>query len=490
MAVSGLAVTFALRTAAAAWTVFPSPLVRMPAPTGDLAAVQRAAALAPGEASYAAYEAELLAAAARTIGTGPEALVRAEQAWQAAERAIALQPTNPGHRLLSGHLAVTRALLPGASPADRDEWLERGRVRLNEARARNAYSPALNQQVGVELLRAWDGLGEPGQADAMAALQRAAALDGAVLTNNLRTMIGRLGPVGAIDRLPALTPDETTAWQRAASVLEREARVRTVIDPDNAARLNEAALDAYRRAVIAGDLETNALQQWIDAWRRLAPSETDRFLAEAETLQAAHPGRPEPWLALATARERLEDPEAAELAFDRAVETARELPLPGPDSRERPLIALALERRGDFHYRARDWEASAADYEEVTVLEPGNGGAWIRRGRSLDALELRDEALQVYLQAARRNPRNAGLRSILADAYVARREWLKGITEYRTVIALQPQNNAARLQIARAYRDLGIVDQSIRWYREVLDRDADNAAARREMTRLLQDTGR
>ncbi|MFQ5745558.1 MAG: tetratricopeptide repeat protein [Acidobacteriota bacterium] len=82
-------------------------------------------------------------------------------------------------------------------------------------------------------------------------------------------------------------------------------------------------------------------------------------------------------------------------------------------------------------------------------------------------------------------PASTAAREALARAYLERREYLEAIEQWRAILSRNRQAVGPRVQIARAYASMGLLDQAVRYYSEALDLAPDNAALRREMERVV-----
>ena len=110
------------------------------------------------------------------------------------------------------------------------------------------------------------------------------------------------------------------------------------------------------------------------------------------------------------------------------------------------MRATAVSRRAALRFSLQDQAGALADYSELVRLQPTDSIAWISRAQTLDALERPDEALDDYERAVEVAPRLIRARLALANAYASRARLIDAITQWRSVIGLNPDNHQVRLQ--------------------------------------------
>ena len=469
---------FTGRTLAASWLVFPPPLLNPIPPSDDLAVLAKAAEYAPGDATYSFLVAQLLEQRFRGTWFDEDAPAYGRQAAEAAERAVQLLPANPYYHRLAGSIALDRASHPSASPEQAQARASAALRSMQQALSNSPYSPLLHQQVGVELSRAWQLIGDEGRRLALTSLRRAAALETSRLRSILENTWARNpSPSGDIE-LDAVTPETAPARLMLAVFLEERAQLQMVIDQERGGALQALALAEYRRAVLLSDLDPDPLARWTAAHRRLAPDDVEAFVTAAQQLADLHPDRPEAWLAVADAAARAADPAEEMATVARAVELARE--------RGRGAQSRALRRQADLFFERGLYEPALEDYRLLATIAPRDPHPFVRAGRCLDALGRSEEALASYEDAVRTAPRSAVTREALARAYLERHEYLEAIQEWRAVLALDRNAVGPRLRIARAYVSMGLPDQAMQAYSEALEISGNASSVRAEMDDLLR----
>ncbi len=528
---AALSVRFALRTMLAAWLVFPSPLPNpLPPdrtrPSAVADRVDRAAAWAPGEAHYPFLLAQLQQQRMRagwlagtSTGDGLAAMV-------AAQRAVALLPTNPYYHRLAGSVALDRALHPASSPDQVAHLIDQALYGMSSATAHGPFWPLVHQQVGLELLRAWSVLDDEGKTMALGVLRQAVAWDPSFLETALATAWARRGGTYDYEFFNALTPETAAGRSTLGRFLEGHAQRIALAEPDQFPVIRVQALTAYRRALELSGLGFEHLESWIGGYQLLHSGEPQAFLEAATRLASEYSGRPEPQLALAIAAAAADDTTVQRRAAAAAVisavagletmlsergypahvlyesdpEALRSLladavraldPRRQPDQRQTlqarvAMYARALRYQADLLSGDQLWEPALERYRRLSVLEPRRGYALIQAGRCLDALGRGEEALAIYQVAVRVEPRSRATRQTLARAYLRRHEYLEAIDQWRAILARNARDTGSRVQIARVFAEMGLLAEAMREYTEALEHDPGNASVRREMDELVK----
>lgn len=475
-------VLFAIRTAAAAWLVFPPPLLNPIPPTSDLAQIKRASALAPGDAMYRFFVAHVLQQELRKKWLAREAPALTYQAAAACEDALRLLPTNPYFHRLAGSVALDRAM-HHETPVGEVQTIARQAVAfMKNALDLSPTSPMLHQQVGLELLRARDLIHEDGEELALTTLRRAAALDPSYLPATLQNVMARFGPESAWVALERVTPEIAEARLTLARFLESRAAEQTVVSLEQAAALRVRAVDEYRRALDLSDLDLEYVNHWAAAHRRMLSHDPAAFLSAARELAARHPRRPEAWLTVANAAASSGQIAEAMGAGSQAVGLASEAGDPA-------LLARALRWQADWLFSQRAHEQALQACQQLASLLPEDPYPLTQAGRCLDALDRKEEALEAFIRAVEVAPRSRPSREALARAYLARHEYLKAIAQWQAILAGDPNAVGPRVSIARAYVALGILERASQYYVEALEHQPDNATIRREADEIVRRLG-
>jgi tetratricopeptide (TPR) repeat protein len=474
-------VYFAICTGIAAWLVFPAPLLNPPPPFDDLSRLRAAADLAPGDAMYSYYLGQVQQVEMRRDWMSDTASERGRAAAQAAEKAAYLLPPNPYFHRLVGSVALDRSLHPETPSTEVPALVEQSVLEMGRALVRSPYSPLLHEQVGLELLRAWDVLGRDGHELAATALRRAAELQPEQLAGTLQNIWARLEPSIADQVSEAATPEGAVERLTLARFLEGRAQLQVETGGSGAGQLGSRALEEYGRALVLSDLDLEYVEAWAAAHRRLSSAEEGVFLTAAEELIRDNPDRPEAWLALAEARAFSGDPEGELQALRRGVEMA--------EGSEGPILHAVLRRQADRLFEQGRYEPALEAYERLATSTPRDPFPIIQSAHCLDALDREDEALELFERAVRVAPQDTSVREALATAYIARHEYLEAIEQWQAILARDPRAVGPRIRIARAYVTLGILDRASRYYAEALELDPDNATLRREMDEVVRRLG-
>jgi tetratricopeptide (TPR) repeat protein len=273
----------------------------------------------------------------------------------------------------------------------------------------------------------------------------------------------RAGDVDAADaiaqRLLRAAPDDPAAHQLAAVIAlqrgefqqaARAAAASLTRRPDHAPTL----VVAGRAARSAGDLAGAAV--FLARATALAPERPDAAFLHCVTLlelrdrQATtllpqllerFPADAEGWHLLGDALARAEQPEAALLAFTRAVQAA-------------PSVALQLRRGALLESLGRNAEAVTA-YRAAAALAPENNDALFKLGACLRRLGDRDGAAAALTRAAALAPANSDALFALGLLYQDRRDFAAAAGAYERALAVRPAFAEAAVNLGICRQETG-----------------------------------
>jgi tetratricopeptide (TPR) repeat protein len=468
-----LMLRFLLRTGWAAWLVFPSQLAIAPPVGIDVEVLRQAARLAPGEASYAAFEAQFEMTASRARGLPAAAAVDVmDRAYSSAERAHRLAPTSAPYARLVGSAALRYAELVAAE--DQATWVEAGRHALESATRLAPNSPRIHQEAGLELVRVWPALEPEAQEFALRALRRGATLDPSQLDLTSSVLRARLPERLWATYLVQATPPTPAAMARLGSILEDAHAARALPE------LKTAALAAFEQAAESSDLRLTLVDDWTRAVARLTPDREERQRL-ATRFAARNAARAEGYLPLI---DLCQTQGCRSAAFEDAIGLVETGVVSRVAGSRRPDIVVR-ERYGRHLAATGSCELAIPVLETVASAEPQNPTPRLAQAACYRSLGREDERVRTLQDAAGRAPRNNEVRARLADAYFDNSDYLGAIDEWRRLARQSPTSVAPRLSIARAYATMGLRDQALRAYAEVLEIEPEHAAARAAMTRML-----
>jgi tetratricopeptide (TPR) repeat protein len=286
----------------------------------------------------------------------------------------------------------------------------------------------------------------------------------------------RAGDVDTADaiaqRLLRATPDDPAAHQLAAVIalqrgaFQQAARAATASltrRPDHAPTL----VVAGRAARSAGDLAGAAA--FFARATALAPERPDAAFLQCVTLlelrdrQATtllpellerFPADAEGWHLLGDALARAEQPEAALLAFTRAVQAA-------------PSVALALRRGALLESLGRNAEAVAA-YRAAVTFAPENADALFKLGVCLRRLGDRNGAAAALTRAAALAPANGDALFALGLLYQDQRDLAAAADAYERALAVRPAFAEAAVNLGICRQETGDLGAAKAAYRQAL----------------------
>jgi len=488
----GAAAAFA--ALALAWVAARPALVetRLAAITGAgaLARVDRAVALNGDSVRARRMQAALRLDAAQEIWrTGPtDETARARAAGLVAgavedlRTAIGLRPTEPFlHEKLGVAFATAAVLEPGRAIEHRARSLSH----LARAIALAPEDPLLY------LTKARVAVSEPGARLelGLGAAREAIRRDPALLPELVdRFLPLRLSPAQWLTAIPASTVDRL----QLGDLLER----RGVL---------EEAGEIYSRAAEMAGPEA-PLAHWILARVLLQRGNFQGAAREAEAGLARDPDNPELLLIRADALGGLSTPSAL-AAYEGALRAAEALDVKGvhepfgavlENARLRELAAQRLEgspRTHPLRYRRalaryltdqRMWRASLVEWERALAHSPDDALGHFSRGLALDALGMRDQAIDEYRKAVSLDDHNPAYRERFAQRLWDTEQFYQAINEWRSLTGLQPANIETRLALARAFARVGERSEASREYEQVLAMAPGHPEARQALGRLRQ----
>lgn len=265
-------------------------------------------------------------------------------------------------------------------------------------------------------------------------------------------------------------------------------------------RLSDAVTNTYTSQVRA-DL---AAGRWSDVVK-----------ATDAAFDLAGPSGPQPALltAAVVARNRLANEAAIRSAWAEAIPHWQHLvdllelsPTLGPRGPILHNLAIAHEALEQWDAAAGAWtslmntlprrqpkaKASAAEpADRVAALPVAEKRAWLRR-RVLTCYQRAgrpDAAITHYRAAVKANPDDLELRLELVEALLANDQEIAGRNELRRILERDPGHQAANAKLAEIHQMRGEWWEAERLYRTALATDPDNDAARRGLTELLRERG-
>jgi TolB-like protein/Flp pilus assembly protein TadD len=274
-----------------------------------------------------------------------------------------------------------------------------------------------------------------------AALGVGSILEGGVQRTADRVRINVQLIEGATDRhLWAETYDRELTAENIFAIQSEIARAVAVALEATLTAADESVLDEIpTRNMLALDLYHEALRVR-DAFTEGGAGSSATLLLEAAVRE--DPGFARAWAELTRERSfELRNGIAADTlpareALDRTVELA-----PGS-------IEAALARASYLYYARGDFEGALSALQSVVRRQSAVGNVHVLMAAVLRRLGRWEEAIDLYEEARRREPRNARLVYELAWTQAAMRQWDPAEQAYRDYLALRPTDIIARVALA------------------------------------------
>jgi len=474
---SSLAQHDAQLAAALAEAHFRRALMR-PASQDQVADLQRATALAPGELRYQYH----LGLALHRVGNLPLAVERYrtvlahDAGWPGAGMMLALaaleQDAQTDLASLPGStpevlqsLASVQTLLRGEMPAPEGDgpvarlWRGLGLVQTGEPAAREMLDDArpLRSKQAMAVRSYYQGVAAARAGDLDAALHSWQHLsDQDTRMPWLQQNLAALVPLYLRERCEADDLETVvTIAQRwvplaTSSSALGEALVQTL---DRAAHAAAAAEDWVRATALwEGARQVVSSSAALGSPRPLLHNLALAYEAQERWLEAA-----DTWRAMLRTRPRVRPRDGALTTKERAAEPATPLPASSPSGQ-------GLSEAQWSWVRARVIEC----YKRAGV--PG-------------------EAVAIFRQAIKANPEDLALRLQLADALLANEQEQAAINELQRLLQIDPQYVEAHLRLAAAHMARGAWYMAEQTLRQVLRQHPDHPEAQRQLVRLLLEQG-
>ncbi len=157
----------------------------------------------------------------------------------------------------------------------------------------------------------------------------------------------------------------------------------------------------------------------------------DEALAELSLAIELAPRSPRPYRFRALIHLQSEKPDPALADFQRAVELETSPAAKAED----------LRQIGSLHYRAGDFPAALAKYDEALKLIPSNGDLLRLRAETLLKLDRFDDAIESYNSYLKQGPPLADVYRGRASAYAKLGKYREALSDYTRALELEPSTN-------------------------------------------------
>jgi putative PEP-CTERM system TPR-repeat lipoprotein len=228
-----------------------------------------------------------------------------------------------------------------------------------------------------------------------------------------------------------------------------------------------AALAAAQDAAAALPKDARVIEAL--AFAQEAAGETNLAMDSINRLVQMRPGLPEPLLRLAALQARARD-------FDRAIETLQRAQKIAPENRQidRDLVGMMLtqgkpdqalkqtrelQRRvptyvggyvleGDVHLTQKKFADAERAYRDALKIEPNGGPVAAKIAASMFAGGRVAEAEAFTTRWLADNPRDANVRTLLADRAMRARDFKRAAGQYQALLSVDPNNVVALNNLA------------------------------------------
>lgn len=169
--------------------------------------------------------------------------------------------------------------------------------------------------------------------------------------------------------------------------------------------------------------------------------------------------------------------------LEKTRESVRQAELRNPDVPEVLLISGWLKKNSNRPRQAEN------DLRRVIALQPDNGDAYRRLGKTLDGAGQPGEALAAFQKAVEVRPRDIDNYRALGSFYNARSRYEEALREFKTVVELSPDRADSHYLLGSAFFQLNRNPEAERELRESI-RLGDSAFAEQLLAFLLCNTGK
>jgi tetratricopeptide (TPR) repeat protein len=133
-------------------------------------------------------------------------------------------------------------------------------------------------------------------------------------------------------------------------------------------------------------------------------------------------------------------------------------------------------RLGSAYLRLDRFDDAVPELKQAVAINAGSAPAWTDLARSLQQRGDLPGAVDAFAKAVELDPSNDGVHNMYAYALIETRQAQKGIEESKKVLAHNPKDTSALMNIGYAELKTGDFDAAEKAYREMIAVDANSAA--------------
>jgi putative PEP-CTERM system TPR-repeat lipoprotein len=108
--------------------------------------------------------------------------------------------------------------------------------------------------------------------------------------------------------------------------------------------------------------------------------------------------------------------------------------------RQRPTQAVGLALEGDVHASQKAWKEATASYRAALKVAPDSTETAIKVHAALGASGAAADAERFATTWTKDHPKDSGFRFYLAQTALARKDYTSALAQYRSVLAIEPNN--------------------------------------------------
>ena len=168
---------------------------------------------------------------------------------------------------------------------------------------------------------------------------------------------------------------------------------------------------------------------------------------------------------------------------DKAMRIAKKL------QKQWPTLAAGYQLEGDLQMHSKHFSTAAKSYASGFAKAP-SGALAVKHFRAEKAYQAKKADKSLLLEWLKQNPRDIGVRMILAQAYTGETEKQQAASEYKEILKLSPKNVAALNNLAWLFYEMGNNEDALSYGEKAYKQAPDNPAVSDTYGWLLLQNGK